>query len=607
MRLRDARQRAPKVRAAAWKPQAWMWDNRARFPTRNPGSSTQPMTLTDFQAEALHFHLEHVAQLPRLQQLASFAHVDADTTRMILEQAAAFAGATLAPLAASGDVMGCKLEQGRVILPAGTTAAYQTWCELGFPALGLPLENAGLGFPLAVQSAVQELCDGANLAFGMLGINLRCAALALLKNATPELSARWVPGLIDGSIGSTIVISEPQAGSDVGRILTAAQPRDDGTWSLNGSKIWISYGDHDATDQILHLVLARVPNGQAGTRGLGLFAVPRQLDSGAANNVSVLRLEHKMGLHASPTCVLDLKDARGWLVGEAGRGLQALFVMMNGMRLAVAVQGAAVANVATLHAIQYALERPQGGHPLEKAVKITDHADVRRMLLEMTGHSELLRALALRTAAFLDLGAALDGAEAQQWLALGELLLPVAKTLNAETAFTVANQGIQVLGGYGYTNDYPLERLARDIRVASIYEGTSGIQALDFLKRKVLADQGAMLEKLLGLIVAETTRGESPFRAPTRAVLDLLKHAVGHVLTAGNTAEDGAYALLQLTGCAVNGWNGHTLFAAATGNTDYQQRLRAALELQAASLADSARIWAGKVSRALPGYRFQAH
>lgn len=562
------------------------------------------MTLTDSQAEALHFHLEHIANLPGLQNLDRFAHVDADTTRMIIEQAAGFAGESLAPLAASGDVNGCRLDNGKVRLPAGTADAYRAWCDLGFPALGLPPEHEGLGFPLVVQSAVQEICDGANLAFGMVGINLRCAALALLRNATPELVQRWVPGLISGSITSTIVISEAQAGSDVGRILTAAQPRADGTWSLNGSKIWISYGDHDATGQILHLVLARVPNGEAGTRGLGLFAVPKQLDSGAMNGVNVLRLEHKMGLHASPTCVLELKDAQGWLVGEAGRGLQALFVMMNGMRLAVAVQGAAVANVATLHAINYARERPQGGHPLSKPVMITEHPDVRRMLLEMTAHSELLRALALRTASFLDLGEALEGDAAVQWRSLGELLLPIAKTLNAETAFSVASQGIQVLGGYGYTNDYPLERLARDIRVASIYEGTSGIQALDFLKRKVLADQGVMLGQLLDRIGADIAGADSPFSVVMGQVLTKARELVGEVLKAGNAAEDGAYALLNLVGCVVHGWNGHTLYTAATGSSDYQQRLRAALELFASSLLEQALLWSSKSSQRLPAYRF---
>jgi hypothetical protein len=564
------------------------------------------MSLTDSQAEGLQFHLEHIARLPHLQTLDLFSHVDADTTRMMLEQAAAFADAVLAPLAASGDIEGCRLADGKVSLPAGTAGVYAQWCELGFPTLGLPLEHDGLGFPRVVHSAVQELCDGANLAFGMLAINPRCAALTLLQNGSAELVARWLPGLVSGAIASTIVVSEPQAGSDVGRIRTAARLETDGSWTLTGSKIWISYGAHDATGDILHLVLARVPDGDTGTRGLGLFAVPNKAEhprAPADNGITVLRLEHKMGLHASPTCVLDFREARGQLIGEPGRGLQALFVMMNSMRLAVAVQGAAIANAATLHAIGYALERPQGGHPLAKPLLIAEHADVRRMLLEMTAQSELLRALALRTASFLDLGAALSGEEAAGWQALGELLLPVAKTLNAETAFSVASQGIQVLGGSGYTNDYPLERMARDVRVAAIYEGTSGIQALDFLKRKVLGDKGATLEKLLQLVNTDLCVPSSPFSAPAQEAVTLLKETVAFLQTSAQR-EDGACALLQLTGLVMHGWNGHTLYLAASGASEYHQRLRAALALFAGSLADAARLWSGKARGSLPTYRF---
>lgn len=578
------------------------------FRSRNNQETSNVMSIADRQSEALLFQLEHIATLPHLQTRDLFAHADDETVRMMLEQSAAFATEALAPLAASGDLAGCTLSDGKVSLPPGTAAVYSSWCELGFPALGLPAEHDGLGFPLVVQSAVQELCDGANLAFGMLAINLRCAALALLKNASPELVASWVPALVNGSAASTIVISEAQAGSDVGRIRTAALPQSDGSWLLSGSKLWISYGDHDATEQILHLVLARVPNGETGTRGLGLFLVPKLLEgsSSATNGVSVLRLEHKMGLHASPTCVLDLHDSRGYLVGEAGRGLQALFVMMNAMRLAVAVQGAAVANAATLHAVQYALERPQGGHPLQAAVPISEHADVRRMLLEMTAHSELARALALRTAAFLDQASASEGEDAVRWQALGELLLPLAKTLNAEAAFQVASQGIQVLGGYGYTSDYPLERLARDCRVTAIYEGTSGIQALDFMKRKILADQGRTLSVLLGLIRADTTTGTSPFSATTQELCTLLEQTARQLQQAGTNADDGAYALLQLAGQTVHGWNAHTLYVAAGGSSDHQQRLRAALELHVAGFLDLARGWATKAVGKLPGYRFSS-
>lgn len=567
------------------------------------------MSIARTQADGLRFQLEHIAAAPSLTFHARYAHVDAETIAMMLEQAALFADEELAPLAASGDLAGCRLLDGRVLLPEGSAAIWRNWCELGFPALALPPEHEGLDFPRSVASAIQELGDGANLAFGMLGINLRCAALALMRNASADQVARYLPGLVSGELASTIAISEPQAGSDVGRILTTATPHDDGSWRLNGSKIWISYGDHDATGEIIHLVLARVPNGEVGTRGLGLFLVPAGKDASGkpGNGISILRLEHKMGLHASPTCVLELNEARGELIGEPGRGLQALFVMMNAMRLAVAVQGAAVANVATLHAIRYALERPQGGHPLSPPQPIAQHADVRRMLLEMTARSELARALALRTAALLDQAELQEGEAGQLSLALGELLLPVAKTLNAETGFEVASQGMQVLGGYGYTSDYPLERLARDIRVAAIYEGTSGIQALDFLKRRILADQGAMMGTLLGMIGDALQHGSSPFVAQWPAVLQQMQAALQHVLANPPAAsEAGAYALLQLTGQVVSCWNGHVLYVAATGTGEHETRLRAALHHAGGSLPELAALWSARARQSLPDHDFSA-
>lgn len=565
------------------------------------------MTIASSQADGLLFQLRHIARTPSLAMSARFSHVDEETIAMMLEQAAHFAEEELAPLAARGDVDGCTLEDGKVRLPEGTTTVWRNWCDLGFPSLALPAEYSGLDFPRSVSSAIQELCDGAHLAFGMLGINLRCAAQALIRNATPELVERHVPGLVSGELASTIAISEPQAGSDVGRILTSATPQEDGSWLLNGSKIWISFGDHDATREIIHLVLARVPNGEAGTRGLGLFVVAGGKDASGrqTNGVNILRLEHKMGLHASPTCVLELNGARGDLVGEPGRGLQAMFVMMNAMRLAVAVQGAAVANVAVQHAVRYALDRPQGGHPLSPPRPIAEHADVRRMLLEMTAQAELARALALRTAACLDQADMHDDEAGKTWQALGELLLPVAKTLNAETGFQVASQGMQVLGGYGYTNDYPLERLARDIRVAAIYEGTSGIQALDFLKRRVLADEGALLGLLLRKIGDDLARGDSPFVAQWPQVLQAMHATLQHFL--GNppaTTEAGAYALLQLTGVVVSCWNGHVLYVAATGGSNHERRLQAALAHAAGSLPQQASLWSAKACQTLPDHCF---
>ena len=563
------------------------------------------MKVARFQLDSVKFQLQHIAGIGELQQTDTFGHVDDDTINLILEQAARFADTTLAPLAATGDVHGCTLDQGRVHLPPGSKEAYREWCELGFPLLGIPLEHDGMGFPRTVQSAVQEVLDGANLAFGMLGINLRCAALALIGSGSEAQCAQWLPGLASGEIASTIVISEPQAGSDVGRILTTASPDDAGHWMLNGTKIWISYGDHDATNQILHLVLARVPNGETGTRGLGLFIVPRLLDetSTTANGIGIQRLEHKMGLHASPTCVLEMQQSKGWLVGEAGKGLQALFVMMNAMRQAVSVQGAAIASVATLHAIQYARERPQGGHPLKPAVMITAHADVRRMLLEMTAASELARALSLRTARYLDLAESQIGDASEQAQRLAELLLPVAKTCCSELAFQVASQGIQVLGGYGYTNDYPLERLARDIRVTTVYEGTSGIQAMDFLKRKVIGDNLQTLNILLAQINESCHTHTSAFSTLVPEMSGVLVETL-HTLASREQSDAGAYATLQLTAMVVHGWNAHCLLGGITRNSEHEQRLQAALQLYAAGYQRQCLYWADRALAELPEYGF---
>jgi alkylation response protein AidB-like acyl-CoA dehydrogenase len=559
------------------------------------------MSVAHQQCIAVKFHLRHIANLPGLRRLAAFSHVDDASLHLILEQAAQFADATLAPLGAHGDRQGCRLQAGGVKLPDGTVQAYREWRELGFPLLGLGLEHDGLGFPLAAQAAIQELCDGANLAFGMLAINLRCAAQALLGSGTPEQCACWLPGLASGEVASTIVISEAQAGSDVGRILTRATPRDDGHWHLDGTKLWISYGDHDATAQILHLVLARMPDGAAGTRGLGLFLVPKLLEDGSHNAVRVARLEHKMGLHASPTCVLEFNGARGALIGAAGKGLQALFPMMNGMRLAVAVQGAATAAAATAHAIRYAQERTQGGDPSRSAVPLTHHADVRRMLLEMTAHSELARALALRTASLLDHA---QGAEQPRWQKLAELLLPVAKTVCAELGFDTANLGIQVLGGYGYVSDYPLERLARDIRVATLYEGTSGIQALDLLKRKVLADEQHTLRELFGVIRTDLIGETSHFSALLPEALALLESTAATLRTRADP-ESGAYAFLQLCAQVLHGWNAHNLLLAATDAADpYQARLRAALTLYGQGYAARCHYWADRALGPLSAYAF---
>lgn len=569
------------------------------------------MTIINQQLEAIQFQLQAIAGIELIQSQEKYKHVETDMVDMMLEQVARFSEEFLLELAEKGDIEGCQLVDGKVTLPTGSPEVYRQWCELGFPALGLPMDYDGLDFPRIVQSAIQELADGANLAFGMLTINLRCAALALIKNAPQTLVERWVPGLVSGEISSTIAISEPQAGSDVGRISVKAKPTKNGNWLVSGSKIWTSFGDHDATEQIIHLVLARVPGGELGTRGLGLFAVPKYRDDNISpdslNGISPLRLEHKMGLHASPTCVIEFENAEGFLIGEPGKGIQNLFVMMNAMRLAVAVQGSAVANAATLHAIEYAKERPQGGRPDQKALMISEHADVKRMLLEMTAQSELLRALSLRTAFFLDMAEAQNDSSL---LKIGELLLPIAKTVCAEMAFDVASKGIQVLGGYGYTNDYPLERLARDVRVCSIYEGTSGIQALDLIKRKIIADGASTLNNLLDRIKLDinTSLKTNPLSEPFSNSLLLFESTLAEILSNAekdkHSVESGAYGFLRFAGIIIFGWNALALFEAATADSEYHKRLRAALSLFASNLEQEAKLWAGKSLQKLEAFEF---
>jgi len=552
------------------------------------------MSGTLHQIESLRFHLHHIAGLESLLQNACFVHIDNTVIDLMMEQATRFSEEALVPLAERGDRQGCRLSDGQVTLPEDSASAYAQWCALGFPALPIPEAQGGFGFPRVVQQAIQEMQDGANLAFGMLCINQRCAATALLASANQAQMDTWLPLLTSGELAATIAISEPQAGSDVGRIRTRAQRKNDDTWQLSGTKLWISYGDHNATDNILHLVLART--GEAGTRGLSLFAVPKLLD-GQPNGVGVLRLEEKMGLHASPTCVLELENATGYLIGEPGRGLASLFPMMNAMRLAVSVQGSAVANAATSHALQYARERPQGGRPDQPAIPIIEHADVKRMLLEMTAKSELLRALSMRTAGYLDLADTLSDAEATSIRQRAELLLPVAKTLSAEWGFEVASLGIQVLGGYGYTSDYPLERMARDIRVAAVYEGTSGIQALDFVKRKLLGDQLATILALLDSIstdLAGSTPG-NPLHQPLTAMLASYLPLLRDLSAREFPPEEGAYAILRLSGLLFGAWNGLCLYRAATqGVSAYQRRLCQALSWFSTGLTAEFDAWAAR-------------
>ena len=421
--------------------------------------------------------------------------LDRETTAAILDEAGKFSSRFLTDQAALRDREGCRLVDGRVKTPTGHRDAWQAYGEAGWAGLTAPEAAGGQALSMTLASAVQETFDAADPAFGMLAINVRCATRLLQSHGDDDLRAEWLPRLSSGAWAATICISEPQAGSDVGRIRTRAEQDGGGTWRLTGEKCWISYGDHDLTERIGHFILARPRDAVEGTRGLSLFLVPNTLDDGTLNGVSTLRIEEKLGLHASPTCSLAFEDAVGYLIGPEGRGLPTLFTMIESMRLGVAVQGAAVAQAAAAVAEDYARDRKQGGPPDQPPVSITDHAEVRRLLLSSRVRAEAARLIALETASAVDAGSAGDDMAKER----AGMLLPLGKSFGADAAFANASAAIQVLGGAGYVNDWPVERMLRDCRIFSIYEGTTAIQGLDLLQRRVLGRAGpAPLERLLG-------------------------------------------------------------------------------------------------------------
>ena len=571
------------------------------------------MTLYQPPLEDLSFLLHDVLRIEGLARHACFARVDGELIDAVLDGAGRFAVDVLAPINATGDEEGSRLVDGRVVTPTGFRAAYHRFIEGGWLAMDLPEEIGGQGLPVVLQTAVAEMCDGACVAFGMLPLMQRAGARLLMAHGSPALVDTFARPLAAGEWTATICISEPQAGSDVGRVRTKAEPHPDGGYLITGTKIFISFGDHDLTEQIIHLVLARVAGAAPGTKGLSLFVVPRLVVAsdgtlGGANSVSVARVEKKMGLKASPTCVLDFEGAAGFLVGEEGGGMQAMFTMINTLRLGVAVQGVAVAGAATAAALAYAGERPQGGPPASDPVAIIEHADVRRMLLTMRARTEAMRALTLETALNIDLARAQnqtgEGADAQS---LATWLLPVCKTRAAETGFEVANLGVQVLGGQGYIRDAGVEQYVRDSRVQSIYEGTSGIQALDLVTRKLRAGDGRLFELFSGRVRAtlEAHGGDSglaPLHDALSGALEVLERAtadmgryLGH---SPRDAEAAATPYLQLVGLVAEGWMWLRMAAAAKDTTPFHAAKRATARFHAEHIlvdaaAHAQRIGAG--------------
>ncbi|EHL24057.1 acyl-CoA dehydrogenase-like protein [Acidovorax sp. NO-1] len=451
----------------------------------------------------IQFLLNNVLQAPaQWQALAPFADTDADLAAQVLAEAARFVDTAVAPLQRTGDEVGCRFDAGQVHTPPGFREAYQAFWQGGWPALACALEDGGQGLPTVLECVLYEWLAGANHGWTMAPGLLHGAYECIKHHASDALKAQYLEKVATGEWLATMCLTEAHAGSDLGLVRTRGVPQPDGSARVNGSKIFISGGEHDLTDNIVHLVLARLPDAPAGPKGLSLFLVPKILQDGTRNAVVCERIEEKMGLHGSPTCVMRFDDATGWLVGEANKGLAAMFVMMNAARLHVGLQGIGLLEAAWQKASAYAAERRQMRAPGAKDTSlIQDHPAIRRILHTQRAWIDGGRVLAYHTALQLDVAKhhpdAAERAAAQRWCAL---VTPVLKAALTDQGFHGASACLQVFGGHGYVREWGIEQIVRDARVAMIYEGTNEIQAIDLLVRKALADGGQGLAALLAAL-----------------------------------------------------------------------------------------------------------
>lgn len=456
----------------------------------------------------LRFVLTELLGVARLAELPRYRDFSADLASAVLEEAAHFAQGVLAPINRTGDRVGATWRGGNVHMPAEFRSAYRRFVEGGWTQLSAPTEYGGQGAPVALSAAVEEIGFGANMAFTVCPLLSRSAAEAIESVASEELRLLLLPKMVSGEWTGTMNLTEPQAGSDLAAIRTRAMP-DGEHYRIIGQKIFITYGEHDFTDNIVHLVLARIDGAPSGIKGISLFAVPKFLIQpdgtlGARNDVRCVSIEHKLGIHASPTCVMAYGDAGGafgYLVGQPHRGLEYMFIMMNAARLSVGVQGVGMSELARQQAVAWAHSRIQGrpvGMRMEQPVPIVYHPDVRRMILTLRANVEAMRALTLSAALELDLARA-HPEEAQRAAALsrGELLIPIVKGWCTEQASQLASLAIQVHGGMGFIEETGVAQTLRDARIAAIYEGTTAIQANDLLGRKLGRDRGAAMAALL--------------------------------------------------------------------------------------------------------------
>ena len=525
--------------------------------------------MSDYRAPVkdMGFVINELAGLEQIAALPGYEEATPDLVEAVLEEASQLAQEVIAPTNVSGDQQGTRVENGQVIVPPEFHTAYQQYVASGWPGIGMDPEFGGQGLPGVVGVAVEEMLQSANLAWSLCPMLTFGAIHAIESHGSDELKAIYLEKMIAGEWTVTMNLTEPNAGSDLSVVRSSAT-KDGDVWRVSGQKIFITWGDQDITDNIVHLVLARTADVSAGSKGLSLFLVPKFLvnadgSCGDSNNVATVSVEHKLGIHGSPTCVLDFQNAEGYLLGNEGAGLVSMFTMMNSARLAVGLEGVSVSERAYQHALGYAIDRVQGRAPgHEGSVAIVEHPDVRRMLFTMKAETEAMRALAYVAIGHLDQAKRNEDAEQQAFhQARVDLLTPIVKGWSTERSQELTSLGVQVHGGMGYVEETGAAQYMRDARILTIYEGTTGIQAADLIGRKVLRDGGKSLQLLLQEIAAVTDElpGElAELSAALKAALTEVTGVVGWLQE--NHASDPnlpggvSYHFLMMLGTLCGGW-----------------------------------------------------
>ncbi len=513
------------------------------------------------------FVLETVCDLEGLSRLEGYEHADPETVRGLLEEAGRFVTDVIAPLNRVGDQQRSRLVDGNVVTPDGFKEAYRSFAAAGWPGAHMPAEWGGGGLPRAVGIAIQEMVTSASMAFSLCPLLTQAGIEALVVHGTPEQQDTYLTKLVTGEWAGTMQLTEPQAGSDVGALTTRAIPQEDGTYRLFGTKIFITWGDHDMTDNIVHLVLARTPGAPPGTKGISLFLVPKFLVDGDRNDVGVVSLEHKMGIHASPTCVMSFGDAGGalgYLIGEEQQGMRLMFTMMNNARLGVGTEGVAIAERAYQQALSFSQERRQGrATGATESSLIIEHPDVRRMLLTQKALIEAMRALIYHEASLLDLADRHpDEDVASRSAERADLFTPIAKAWCTDLGVELTSLALQVHGGMGYVEETGVAQHMRDSRIAPIYEGTNGIQAIDLVGRKLPMREGGVIADLLAdidtTVSALRQAGVASEAEALAAALASVHEATTWLLARRPEEPDdalaGATPYLRMLGFTIGGW-----------------------------------------------------